>query len=128
MVLHGAGFISAQWMNPNPKTPPWVFAATGLFLVLGGFLALSNIVPMAKRLTGTAAAAIFATAIVMMNWMVFFAEGTSCSISGGGFIFEAAGWLCTGVTQVLTGLFDLLIAAVVLPYLWQRLAKRPAAP
>jgi hypothetical protein len=119
-MLHGLGLVSAAWLRPNPATPAWVFTVIGLFLVLGAMLAGAPVVKMPNRAVQVAGYAAIAAAMVMANWLVFSAEGTSCGIGGAGLLQETGGLLCRGVAGFVVLLFDGLLAVAVLPVLWRR--------
>ena len=124
MLLHGSGAVSATWLNPNPRTPPWVFVLCGLFLLAGSLLSLAPVVKLPGRATTLAGYAAVAIGMVMANWLVFLAEGASCSVEGGGAALAAGGLLCRGVAGAVVILFDVLLAAAAVPALWRRIASR----
>lgn len=123
LILHGMGFWDASWFNPNPQTPAWVFTAIGAFVLLGSLLVVNQLVPLRPQVVNAAGWSAIAVAMVIANWLVFFAQGASCGVASGGLAFEGLGFLCRGLAGLILLFFDLVLLAVALPWAWGKIKR-----
>jgi hypothetical protein len=115
MMLHGTGVVSAAWLNPNPLTPSWVFVLIGLILALAACLAA-----IASPAPGRAANILGWSVLVLMlaaaHWLVFLAQGASCSIETGSMDFGAPGLVCTVTMGGALIVIDLILLAAAIAW------------
>ena len=109
MLLHGLGVYDARWFDPNPLTPAWVFATLGTLLILGALLAAANIRPLPRAVTQAAGYSLLALSLLVAHWLIFFAEGGSCSLNIAGFGSTVSGLLCRGIMGLALIVFDLVL-------------------
>jgi hypothetical protein len=109
MLLHGLGLYDARWFNPNPLTPAWVFATLGTVLILGALLAAGNIRPLPRTVTQAIGYSLLALCLLVAHWLIFFAEGGSCSLSVAGFGAAVSSLLCRGIMGLALIVFDLIL-------------------
>ncbi len=109
MLLHGLGLFDARWFNPNPLTPAWVFATLGTVLILGATLTAGNIRPLPRPVTQAAGYSLIALSLLVAHWLIFFAEGGSCSLSVAGFGSTISNLLCRGIMGLALIAFDLVL-------------------
>ena len=121
MFLHGLGAVDASWFRPNPKTPQWVFSAIGVVLMLSGVLAAAQAVTIPKFIFSATGWVVVALAMVLAHWLVFYSEGASCKVAGGGVVIWISGIICYGVASIVLGLFDLIFVLIIVTGLWRRL-------
>lgn len=114
MALHGLNILSAQWLNPNPKTPQWVFAMIGTILILAAWLTLGTNRQLPRPSINVAGYTAVGLSLVMAHWLIFFAEGTSCSGGTGGLLFSLPGLFCTTVMAAAIIAVDLILAAAAI--------------
>lgn len=113
MLSHGLGFFDAHWFNPNPLTPAWVFAALGIVLILAALLAAGNLRPLPHAIAQAAGYGLLALCLLVAHWLVFFAEGASCSLSLAGFGTAISGLFCRGIMGLALIVFDLVLLAAL---------------
>ncbi len=123
LILHGMGVVDASWFNPNPQTPDWVFTAVGAFVLLGGLLLVNQLVPLRPQVVNAAGWSAIAVAMVIANWLVFFAQGANCGVASGGLAFEGVGLLCRGLAGLVLVFFDVVLLAVALPWVWGKIKR-----
>lgn len=113
MLMHGAGLVSAAWLNPNPYTPDWVFAVIGAILLLASWLMLGQAHALPPKMLNAAGYAMLSLSIVMMHWLVFFSEGGSCSAETGNMALDLPGLFCFGIMGALVFFLDLILVGVL---------------
>ena len=114
MLLHGLGLFDAHWLNPNPLTPAWVFATLGTVLIIGATLTAGNVLPLPRTVTQAAGYSLLALSLLVAHWLIFFAEGGSCSLSIAGFGSTVSGLLCRGIMGLALLAFDLVLILTLL--------------
>lgn len=112
MLAQGLGLHDASWLNPNPDVPRWVFTLIGLLLLLAIPLLLNQLRPLANRLVNFAGYSFLAGAWALSHWMIFIAEGGSCSFQGITLALGLPDILCKGLFGALLLLFDVVAAFI----------------
>lgn len=117
MVAHGLGLTDAAWMNPNPHVPLSIFTLVGAMLIAAMPLLLAQLMPMHKSLLNLAGYGFIAGAMVVAHWMVFFAEGGSCSLDSLSFGLTLPLSLCTITFGAILLIIDLALIIFALRWL-----------
>ena len=120
MALHGLGVISAQWLNPNPHTPSWVFTIIGIVLLLGAWLTVISNRAVPGWLRNGPGIAVSILALVMMHWLVFFSVGGSCGAETGSLAVNLPSLACRGIMGAAVTVLDLILLAVAFATLRSR--------
>lgn len=114
MLMHGLGLQEASWFNPNPDVPRWVFALIGLLLLIAMPLLLNQVWRVSGRLGNLAGYSFFGLAWIIAHWMVFFAEGGSCSLDLASAAIGAPLALCTYIMGAVLLLADAIVLLLLL--------------
>jgi hypothetical protein len=113
MLMHGAGLVSAAWLNPNPYLPPWVFAVIGVIMLFASWLMLGQTHVLPRKTLNAAGYGILSLSLLMMHWLVFFSEGGSCSAETGGMALNLPALFCRGIMGLAVIVLDLILIAVL---------------
>jgi hypothetical protein len=113
MLAHGLGLYDASWFNPNPDVPPLVFTAIGVMVLATIPLMLAQVIRLPRRFLNVMGWALVLLAFGLAHWLVFFAEGASCSLDGITLALGLPDFLCTGLFGLVLIACDLLLLAVL---------------
>jgi hypothetical protein len=123
MLGHGLGVLNMEWFRPNPNTPLWVFAMIGVLLILAALICAARVANLPATYINWIFYSLLAVSVVMAHWLVFFAEGASCSVGGDNFIFRFSGLICQTIAGSVVILFDLIFVLVALTTVWRKMRK-----
>lgn len=113
MLLQGFGLRGAGWLNPNPAVPSWVFATLGIVLVLGALLAAGTLRPLPRAVAQGAGWGLLVLSLAVAHWLVFFADGASCSLAAGGLGATLSDLACRGLIGLALIALDLILLAAL---------------
>ena len=112
MLGLGFGFISQDWLRPNPNNPPWLLPMIGVFLLLISIICLAQVLNVPAKYINYVFYILIALAMVMANWLVFFAKGTRCNVATDGLGLWMAGYLCQAFAGSILLFVDLILLVV----------------
>ncbi len=119
MLLQVAGVLPVDWLNPNPKTPAFVFSLVGCFLLLGAGLVLGQLLSFKTTHINVLGWSAFGMGWVLAHWLVFFADDARCSLSIAVLNFGGVA-LCQSLAGLVLLGFDVLFVGMLVQWLVRR--------
>jgi hypothetical protein len=118
-LLQVFGFLPADWLSPNPKTPAIVFVLVGCFLLLGAGLVVGRLFSLPTRQINLMGWSALGIGWALSHWLVFFADDARCNFAIDAFSFGGIA-LCQSLAVLVLFGFDAVFLGIAVQWVLRR--------